>query len=94
MTNQAQAAMKSALEVGIEDAMSLYHAGVISRNGGDTLASKKYFQRSLEVNPHSRPRTPYGRPCSGSRLGDGKNVRCSMFNCRLSFSDAPSARRL
>ena len=53
MTNQAQAAMKSALEVGIEDAMSLYHAGVISRTAGDTLASKKYFQRSLEVNPHS-----------------------------------------
>ena len=53
MTAQAQAAMKSALEVGTKDATSFYRAGVIAKSSGDIVASEMSFRQSLEVNPRS-----------------------------------------
>lgn len=53
MKAEAYKAMASALEVGIRDATSFYHAGVISRLSGDARASKDYFRKSVEVNAHS-----------------------------------------
>jgi hypothetical protein len=45
--------MEAALEVGILDAVSFYHAGVISKASGNPTAAKKYFQQSLDTNAHS-----------------------------------------
>jgi tetratricopeptide (TPR) repeat protein len=50
---EADREIDAALEVGIRDAVSFYHAGVISKASGDTTAAKKYFQQSLETNTHS-----------------------------------------
>jgi len=50
---EARREMDAALEVGIRDAVSFYHAGVISKASGDSAAAEKYFRQSLETNSHS-----------------------------------------
>jgi tetratricopeptide (TPR) repeat protein len=50
---EARHEMEAALEVGILDAVSFYHAGVISKASGNPTAAKKYFQQSLDTNAHS-----------------------------------------
>jgi len=52
-TADARREMDAALEVGIRDAVSFYHAGVISMQSGDLAAAKNYFRQSLETNGHS-----------------------------------------
>jgi tetratricopeptide (TPR) repeat protein len=52
-TAEAWREMETALAVGIRDAVSFYHAGVIAEKAGDTSTAKKYFRMSLETNAHS-----------------------------------------
>jgi tetratricopeptide (TPR) repeat protein len=52
-TADARREMDAALEVGIRDAVSFYHAGVISMQSGDLTAAKNYFRQSLETNGNS-----------------------------------------
>jgi len=53
MTAEAHREMESALAVGIRDAVSFYHAAVISMQSGDKKAAQNYFQQSLATNAHS-----------------------------------------
>jgi tetratricopeptide (TPR) repeat protein len=53
MCAEAQQEMDAALHVGIQDAVSFYHAGVIARECGNAAEAEKYFRLSLKANPHS-----------------------------------------
>jgi tetratricopeptide (TPR) repeat protein len=49
----ARKQMERALEVGIRDAGSFYHAGLIAKKAGDRVAAERFFQESLRINPQS-----------------------------------------
>jgi hypothetical protein len=49
---EAQAAMTHALMLGTRDAMLFYHAGMIERALGNTMAARRYLDSALETNPY------------------------------------------
>jgi tetratricopeptide (TPR) repeat protein len=53
MTAEARREMDAALRVGIQDAVSFFHAGLIAREGGDEAVAEEYFRKSLKTNPVS-----------------------------------------
>lgn len=48
---EAQSAIKEALRLGTRDAKLFYHAGMISRAAGDSVAARNYLERALKLNP-------------------------------------------
>ncbi len=52
---EAQAAMKSALRLGTQDARLFYHAGMIARASGDDGLARKYLERVRKLNPEFDP---------------------------------------
>ncbi len=50
---EARKQMESALSVGIRDANFLYHAGSILSKLNHQLEATRYWQQSLDLNPHS-----------------------------------------
>ncbi len=52
---EAQAAMRSALRLGTQDARLFYHAGMIARATGDDASAGKYFKKVLALNPEFDP---------------------------------------
>jgi tetratricopeptide (TPR) repeat protein len=50
---EARPEMEKALAVGIRDAVSFYHAGIIARKCGDDAAAERYLRLSLRTNSHS-----------------------------------------
>jgi tetratricopeptide (TPR) repeat protein len=52
-SSAARSQIEAALEVGIQDARMLYHAGAISAAVGDRDAATKYLRESLALNPQS-----------------------------------------
>lgn len=49
----ARAEIEGALEVGIQNARMLYHAGAICAASGDREAAERYLRRSLDLDPRS-----------------------------------------
>lgn len=49
--SEAQATMREALRLGTQDAVLLYHAGMIARAAGDKSAARDYLSRALALNP-------------------------------------------
>ncbi len=52
---EAQSHIKDALRLGTQDALLLYHAGMIARAAGDERLSRDYLQRALKLNPQFDP---------------------------------------
>ena len=55
---EARVAMAAALAPGMQDAMLLYHAGMIARADGDPVAARDYLRRALAIAPafdHAAP---------------------------------------
>jgi tetratricopeptide (TPR) repeat protein len=52
---EARRYAEEALRLGTEDALVLYHAGMIAKAQGDTAAATKYLEQSLSRNPHFSP---------------------------------------
>lgn len=52
---EARAAISKALEVGLQDAMLFYHAGMIEQALGNDQSAAQFLERALEVNPHFHP---------------------------------------
>jgi tetratricopeptide (TPR) repeat protein len=48
---EAQAAMKDALRLGINDARLFYHAGMIEKALGNKAEAAEYLQKALKINP-------------------------------------------
>ena len=48
----AQEASREALRLGTEDALMLFHAGMIEARLGETTAAVDLLQRALRLNPH------------------------------------------
>jgi tetratricopeptide (TPR) repeat protein len=55
---EAATTMKSALELGTQDAMLFYHAGMIEQSLGNSAAAKVYLEKALAVNPYFHPTQP------------------------------------
>ncbi len=49
---EAQAAMTRALRLGTQDALLLFHAGMIAQGLGDKAQARDYLQRAVETNPY------------------------------------------
>jgi tetratricopeptide (TPR) repeat protein len=54
----ARAAMMRALAQGTQDAMLLYHAGMIDRAAGDPAAARDHLRRALRIAPSFDPFAP------------------------------------
>jgi tetratricopeptide (TPR) repeat protein len=52
---QAQAAIKQALQLGTQDAMLYYHAGMIAGAAGHNAASRAYLARAIDLSPRFDP---------------------------------------
>ena len=55
---EARAPMAAALAQGTQDAMLMYHAGMVARAAGDREAARRYLERSLAISPlfdHAAP---------------------------------------
>ena len=55
---EARLPMAAALAQGTQDAMMMYHAGMIARAAGDPVAARDYLERALAIAPafdHSAP---------------------------------------
>jgi tetratricopeptide (TPR) repeat protein len=50
--SDARAAMTHALSQNTEDAQLYFHAGMIERALGNTVAAQAYLDRALTINPH------------------------------------------
>lgn len=48
---EAHDAIQAALEVGTQDAMLMYHAGIIERAAGDRARARSYLLRALAISP-------------------------------------------
>ncbi len=55
---EARQAMALALGQGSEDALLVYHAGMIERALGDDAAARRYLERALTANPYFHPTAP------------------------------------
>ncbi len=49
---EAQKAMTQALRLETQDALLLFHAGMIARGLGDKAQAKSYLQRAVDINPY------------------------------------------
>lgn len=49
--DEAQSAIKEALNLGTKDAKLFYHAGMIHRAAGDNRTAKDYLERALKLSP-------------------------------------------
>lgn len=49
---EAQMYSEAALQLGTNDALKLFHAGMISLSLGDEMKGREYLERALEINPH------------------------------------------
>lgn len=49
---EAQTAMTQALRLGTQDALLLFHAGMIARGLGDKAQAKDYLRRTVDINPY------------------------------------------
>jgi tetratricopeptide (TPR) repeat protein len=49
---EAVEAMDKALETGTQDALLMYHAGVIFQHSGNGTKASEYLQRALQINPN------------------------------------------
>jgi tetratricopeptide (TPR) repeat protein len=54
-TAEARQYSSQALRLGTQDALMLYHAGVIAQAQGDHVAARDYLKRALALNPHFSP---------------------------------------
>ncbi|MEJ7848716.1 MAG: tetratricopeptide repeat protein [Pyrinomonadaceae bacterium] len=54
--NEAQTAIKEALQLGTQDAKLFYHAGMIANARGEETAASGLIKRALELNPQFDPR--------------------------------------
>jgi predicted Zn-dependent protease len=50
--DEARQAMAGALAQGTQDALLLYHAGMIERAAGNLSAARAYLRRALAVSPY------------------------------------------
>lgn len=50
-TREARDAIRLALAAGTQDAMLLYHAGMIERDAGNTTLARMYLRRALAISP-------------------------------------------
>ena len=48
---EARVPMAAALALGTQDAMLMYHAGMIARAAGDPQAARQYLERALAISP-------------------------------------------
>lgn len=51
-TSEAKDEMDKALQMGTQDALLMYHAGVIQRRSGDASKAREYLQKALQINPN------------------------------------------
>ena len=51
-TAEAMQEMNKALQPSTQDALLMYHAGVIERHSGNETKAREYLQRALEINPN------------------------------------------
>jgi tetratricopeptide (TPR) repeat protein len=49
---EAQMYSEAALQLGTNDALKLFHAGMIALGLGDEMKGREYLERALEINPH------------------------------------------
>jgi len=52
---EAQSLIRSALQLGTQDARLFYHAGMIAKASGNLKQAREYLQRSLTLNPQFDP---------------------------------------
>ena len=52
---EAQSLIRSALQLGTQDARLFYHAGMIAKASGNFKQAREYLQRSLTLNPQFDP---------------------------------------
>lgn len=55
---EARGAMQNALSQGTQDAVLLFHAGMIERGAGNSPLARRYLERALELNPVFDPFHP------------------------------------
>ena len=53
--DEAQAAIKDALQLNTSDAKLFYHAGMIARASGDETAAQVFVKKALKLNPQFDP---------------------------------------
>jgi tetratricopeptide (TPR) repeat protein len=56
--SEARIAIQNALELGTQDAMLFFHAGMIERSLGNNAAARTFLERAVAVNPHFHPTQP------------------------------------
>ena len=56
--DEARLPIARALELGTQDAMLYYHAGMIALATGDTVAAHARLERALAINPWWHPTQP------------------------------------
>jgi len=54
-TTEARRYAAEALRLNTQDALMLYHAGIIAQAAGDSAAARDYLNRALTLNPHFSP---------------------------------------